>query len=234
MPASSRTGRGSSCSARSPTRVSEHALPETVVLVEHPPVVTIGRRTEQEKELHVPDAAEVELVETDRGGKSTYHAPGQLVCYPILDLGRHGKDVSRYVRELERGDRPDPCRLRAGCDDDRRADRCLAAARWCARAAEDRLDRRSGLALGDDARLRAQRRPRSRSVHRVDHRLRPRRCRVHDDVAGARQVRCGRRREAGRARCPRPGLRARARRAAGSHPRGPRRPDARRVATTTR
>ena len=69
------------------TRVAERELPETIVLVEHPPVVTIGRRTEQEKELHIPDGADVELVETDRGGKSTYHAPGQLVCYPILDLG---------------------------------------------------------------------------------------------------------------------------------------------------
>jgi lipoyl(octanoyl) transferase len=76
--------------------------PETVILVEHPPVITTGRRTEEEKELHIPAEAAVELVETDRGGKSTYHAPGQLVCYPILDLTRHGKDVRRYVRELER------------------------------------------------------------------------------------------------------------------------------------
>jgi lipoyl(octanoyl) transferase len=76
--------------------------PETVILVEHPPVVTTGRRTEEETELHIPADVSVELVETDRGGKSTYHAPGQLVCYPILDLARHGKDVRRYVRELER------------------------------------------------------------------------------------------------------------------------------------
>jgi lipoyl(octanoyl) transferase len=75
--------------------------PETVVLVEHPPVVTTGRRTELARELHIPAGTAVELVETDRGGKSTYHAPGQLVCYPILDLTRHGKDVRRYVRELE-------------------------------------------------------------------------------------------------------------------------------------
>ena len=75
--------------------------PETVILVEHPPVVTTGRRTELAKELHIPTGTAVELVETDRGGKSTYHAPGQLVCYPILDLTRHGKDVRRYVRELE-------------------------------------------------------------------------------------------------------------------------------------
>ncbi len=82
--------------------VSQGAIPATIVLLEHPAVVTIGRRTEQEKELHLPAGADVDLVETDRGGKSTYHAPGQLVCYPILDLTLHGKDVKRYVRELER------------------------------------------------------------------------------------------------------------------------------------
>ena len=76
------------------------AIPDTVVLLEHPPVVTLGRRTD-EGELHVPHAADVEVVETNRGGKSTYHAPGQLVCYPILDLNRHGRDVKRYVRDLE-------------------------------------------------------------------------------------------------------------------------------------
>jgi lipoyl(octanoyl) transferase len=80
--------------------VSQGAIPDTVVFLEHPPVVTLGRRTDEE-ELHVPDGAEVELVETDRGGKSTFHGPGQLVCYPILDLRRHGKDVKRYVRDLE-------------------------------------------------------------------------------------------------------------------------------------
>jgi lipoyl(octanoyl) transferase len=72
-----------------------------VLFLEHPPVVTLGRRTDESAELHIPADAAVELVETDRGGKSTYHGPGQLVCYPILDLNRHGRDVKKYVRDLE-------------------------------------------------------------------------------------------------------------------------------------
>src|SRR3954454_1582676 len=80
--------------------VSQRAIPDTIVLLEHPPVVTLGRRTDGE-ELHLPDGTDVEVVETDRGGKSTFHGPGQLVAYPILDLHRHGKDVKGYVRRLE-------------------------------------------------------------------------------------------------------------------------------------
>ncbi len=80
--------------------VSQGAIPDTVVLLEHAPVVTLGRRTD-DSELHVPADADVEVVETNRGGKSTFHGPGQLVCYPILDLNRHGRDVKRYVRDLE-------------------------------------------------------------------------------------------------------------------------------------
>ena len=80
--------------------VSQGAIPDTVIFVEHPPVVTLGRRTDVQ-ELHVPQGADVDVVETDRGGKSTYHGPGQLVCYPIFDLERHGKDVKKYVRDLE-------------------------------------------------------------------------------------------------------------------------------------
>ncbi|HEV2951341.1 MAG TPA: lipoyl(octanoyl) transferase LipB, partial [Actinomycetota bacterium] len=80
--------------------VSQGAIPDTVVLLEHPPVVTLGRRTD-DQEVHVPESAEVEVVETDRGGKSTFHGPGQLVCYPIFDLNRHGRDVKKYCRDLE-------------------------------------------------------------------------------------------------------------------------------------
>jgi lipoyl(octanoyl) transferase len=80
--------------------VSGGEIPDTVMLLEHPPVITLGRRAEV-GELHVPEGTEVEIVETDRGGKSTYHGPGQLVCYPILDLARHGEDVKKYCRDLE-------------------------------------------------------------------------------------------------------------------------------------
>jgi len=80
--------------------VGQGAIPDTVVFLEHPPTVTLGRRTE-EGEVHIPEGAGVDVVETDRGGRSTYHGPGQLVCYPILDLGRHGKDVKLYCRNLE-------------------------------------------------------------------------------------------------------------------------------------
>jgi len=80
--------------------VQDGEAPDTVVLLEHPPVVTVGRRTATD-ELHLPEGVDVDVVETDRGGKSTYHGPGQLVCYPILDLNRHGRDVRRYCRDLE-------------------------------------------------------------------------------------------------------------------------------------
>ena len=80
--------------------VAEGSRPDTILLLEHPPTVTTGRRTE-ESELHIPAEAEVDVVQTDRGGKSTFHGPGQLVCYPIFDLKRHGQDVKRYCRDLE-------------------------------------------------------------------------------------------------------------------------------------
>jgi lipoate-protein ligase B len=81
--------------------VKERAMPDTVILLEHEPVITLGRRTDEAAELHLPDGVAVPVVETNRGGKSTFHGPGQLVCYPILDLNRHGRDLKRYVRDLE-------------------------------------------------------------------------------------------------------------------------------------
>jgi lipoate-protein ligase B len=78
--------------------------PETLLLLEHPHVFTMGRRAELEHVLW--DEAErgrrgVELVWVDRGGDVTYHGPGQLVGYPILDLDRHGGDLLTYLRTLE-------------------------------------------------------------------------------------------------------------------------------------
>ena len=107
--------------------VSQGAIPDTVVLLEHPPVVTTGRRTGDD-ELHVPAGAEVEVAETNRGGKSTFHGPGQLVCYPILDLNRHGRDVKKYVRDLEEALIQTLNAFRTGRDTDRRAHRRVAAA----------------------------------------------------------------------------------------------------------
>jgi lipoate-protein ligase B len=80
--------------------VGEGSLPDTVLFLEHPPTITLGRRT-QLGEVHVPDGTDVAIVDVDRGGKSTYHGPGQLVCYPIFDLARHGQDVKKYCRDLE-------------------------------------------------------------------------------------------------------------------------------------
>jgi lipoyl(octanoyl) transferase len=80
--------------------VAEGTRPDTILLLEHPPTITTGRRTDP-AELHIPEGAAVDVVETDRGGKSTFHGPGQLVCYPIFDLTRHGQDVKRYCRDLE-------------------------------------------------------------------------------------------------------------------------------------
>ena len=80
-------------------------VPDTVLLLEHPPVYSRGRRTKPE-ELPLGDAwyerQGIEVLDTDRGGLVTYHGPGQLVAYPIVDLAPLGGDVHAYVRGLER------------------------------------------------------------------------------------------------------------------------------------
>ncbi|HEX4731765.1 MAG TPA: lipoyl(octanoyl) transferase LipB [Solirubrobacterales bacterium] len=80
-------------------------IPDVLMLLEHPPVYSRGRRTKPE-ELPMGaawyEARGIEVLDTDRGGLVTYHGPGQLVAYPIVDLAPLGDDVHEYVRGLER------------------------------------------------------------------------------------------------------------------------------------
>jgi lipoyl(octanoyl) transferase len=80
-------------------------IPDVLLLLEHPPVYTRGRRSSAEE---LPMGAQwyemqgIEVRDTDRGGRVTYHGPGQLVAYPIVSLRPYGDDVLEYVRRLER------------------------------------------------------------------------------------------------------------------------------------
>jgi len=80
---------------------SAGSVPDIVLLLEHPPVYTTGRR-DARRNLRVPLAAlGAPLIETDRGGDITFHGPGQLVAYPIIALRDAGLGVAEYVRALE-------------------------------------------------------------------------------------------------------------------------------------
>jgi lipoate-protein ligase B len=83
----------------------EGRIPDLLLLLEHRPVYTRGRRTRPE-ELPMGEewyrAQGIEVCDTDRGGAVTYHGPGQLVGYPIVSLKPYGDDVHEYVRKLER------------------------------------------------------------------------------------------------------------------------------------
>jgi lipoyl(octanoyl) transferase len=80
------------------------AVPDVLVLCEHPPVITLGRNGTREN-LCVSEellrARGVEFHSSDRGGDITYHGPGQIVGYPILDLSQHRRDIAWYVSQLE-------------------------------------------------------------------------------------------------------------------------------------
>jgi lipoate-protein ligase B len=72
-------------------------IPDTLILVEHPPVITVGVQGSDGETL----PAGIPIVTVERGGKATYHGPGQLVAYPIVDLMPRGRDVRRFVFDLE-------------------------------------------------------------------------------------------------------------------------------------
>ena len=184
-------------------------MPDTLLLLEHHPVYTRGRRT-QPTELPMGEQwygmQGIEVAETDRGGAVTYHGPGQLVAYPIVDLGSWGDDVHAYVRRLEQvmigaladhdvpaqvfdgltgvwtaGEPPIEVGARRPAGDAGRTR--LGPGRAGRPGAQDRLDRDPREQGCDDARARGQRRQRPTAV-RVD---RPLRDRVRaDDLPVAR------------------------------------------------
>jgi len=104
-----RPGRVGYAAALASQRAAADALragtgPETLFLLTHPPVVTMGRRATEDHVLFSREelaARGVEVVETDRGGDVTFHGPGQIVGYPILDLRRRGLGAHTYLRFLE-------------------------------------------------------------------------------------------------------------------------------------
>ncbi len=83
------------------------AIPQDVLLlVEHPAVVTLGRSAKQANLVAAPEllaARGVELFEVERGGDITFHGPGQLVGYPVIDLKRHKQDLHWFLRQVEEG-----------------------------------------------------------------------------------------------------------------------------------
>jgi lipoyl(octanoyl) transferase len=80
-------------------KVQDRSRPDLLMLLEHPPVYTLGQGADPRYVLFTQGEAELHRIE--RGGEVTYHAPGQLIGYPILDLTFHGKDLHQYLRQLE-------------------------------------------------------------------------------------------------------------------------------------
>ena len=83
-------------------KITDPSLPDFLVYVEHLPVFTSGRGAPMQRELAESILGEsIPWFEVGRGGKATYHGPGQLVAYPVFDLNRHGRDVHVFLRKLE-------------------------------------------------------------------------------------------------------------------------------------
>ncbi len=74
-------------------------IEDHLLLVEHPPVFTLGKNASRQHIIN--NSKDVSIIQTDRGGNITFHGPGQLVCYPILDLNHYKRSITWYMRELE-------------------------------------------------------------------------------------------------------------------------------------
>ena len=74
-------------------------IEDHLLLVEHPPVFTLGKNASRQHIIN--NSEDVSIIQTDRGGNITFHGPGQLVCYPILDLNHYKRSITWYMRELE-------------------------------------------------------------------------------------------------------------------------------------
>lgn len=81
-------------------KIEDPSLPDELLLLEHEPVYTMGRTPDQSS-LRAVEALPHPLVRINRGGQATFHGPGQLVGYPILDLRARGQDLHKYLRGLE-------------------------------------------------------------------------------------------------------------------------------------
>ena len=80
-------------------------IPDILLFTEHNPVITMGRASSSKNLLCTPEQLKeknVELYEIERGGDVTFHGPGQIVIYPIIDLNRHRRDLHLYLRNLEK------------------------------------------------------------------------------------------------------------------------------------
>ncbi len=82
-------------------RINDSSLADALVLLEHPPVYTLGTGSSLEFVKFDRSQTEYQLYRVERGGEVTYHCPGQIIGYPILNLRRHRQDLHWYLRQLE-------------------------------------------------------------------------------------------------------------------------------------
>ena len=148
------TARRWNCSSSWSRSVSKALIPDQLLLLEHAHVITLGRNGHMENLLaseEVLERAGISFYPTDRGGDVTYHGPGQLVGYPILDLREWKRDVGAYVRGVEQAIIDTLADFGIAGEPHSEADRRVGG------GAQDRRHRRTHQPVGDVARLRAER-----------------------------------------------------------------------------